>query len=427
MIRIAEYKALSEEELRPRSASEPDVSNVVAGVIADVRARGDEAVREYSLKFDGAAPEPFEASRGEWDDAVNAVEPEILRIFERARDNIEAFHSHQKRTDFISRGADGAVMGQRITPIARVAMYVPGGSAAYPSCALMAAVPAKLAGVGELIMATPPGPDGAVKNKYILAAAKIGGVDRVFKIGGAQAIAALAYGTRSVPRVDKIVGAGNAYVAEAKRQVFGQVGIDMMAGPSDVLVIADSGADPVLAAADMLAQAEHDARARAVLITDSRALAEAIAEEIARQLETLPRKDIAGKSIGDNGLIIIAESIRQAVDISNKIAPEHLEILADDAFDCLERVKNAGSIFLGKHTPEALGDYLAGPSNTLPTLGMSRFASPLGVDDFIKRSSFTYFGASALAEVGRDVIKFAELEGLSAHARSIEKRLGGKQ
>ncbi|MDR2421105.1 MAG: histidinol dehydrogenase [Oscillospiraceae bacterium] len=427
MIKIAEYKDLSAEELRPRGASEPDVARVVAGIVADVRGRGDEALREYSLKFDGAAPEPPEVTRAEWDRAVDAVEPEILRIFERARGNIEAFHVSQKRLDFISRGADGTVVGQRVTPIERVAMYVPGGTAAYPSCALMAAVPAKLAGVSELIMATPPGTDGEIKNKYILAAARIGGVDRVFKIGGAQAVAALAFGTESVPKADKIVGAGNAYVAEAKRQVFGQVGIDMMAGPSDVLVIADARSDPSLAAADMLAQAEHDARARAVLVTDSRALAEEISRELARQLETLPRKDVARQSLEDNGLIIIADSVRQAVEISNEIAPEHLEILTDDAFDYLGLVKNAGSIFLGRHTPEALGDYLAGPSNTLPTLGMSRFASPLSVDDFTKRSSFTYFGASALAAVGRDVMAFAELEGFSAHARSVGRRVGERR
>jgi histidinol dehydrogenase len=401
----------------------PDISAAVAEIIADVRARGDDALREHSRRLDGAELSSFEVPRREWDAAVDSVEPDVLRIFERARDNISAFHGNQIRRDFVSRGADGTVMGQRVTPIARVAMYVPGGSAAYPSCALMSAVPAKLAGVNELIMATPPGSDGGIKNKYILAAAKIGGVDRVFKLGGALAVAAFAYGTKSVPRADKIVGAGNAYVAEAKRQVFGQVGIDMMAGPSDVLIIADSSTDPALAAADMLAQAEHDERARAVLITPSRALAELVVQELERQLETLPRREIARKSIEDNGVIIISASIAQAIDIANEIAPEHLEIFTENAFDYLARVKNAGSIFLGKHTPEALGDYLAGPSNTLPTLGTARFASPLSVDDFIKRSSFTYFGADALNDVGRDVIAFAELEGLSAHAHSIAKRL----
>ncbi|MDR0446662.1 MAG: histidinol dehydrogenase [Oscillospiraceae bacterium] len=423
MIRTVEYKALTAEDIRPRSVSRSDVSDAVAAILEDVRNRGDDALVEYSRKFDGAELSAFEVPRAEWDAAVNAVEPEALRIFERARDNIAAFHRNQIRRGFVSHGTPGAVMGQRITPIERVAMYVPGGSAAYPSCALMAAVPAKLAGVSELIMTTPPGEDGGIKNKYILAAAKLGGVDRVFKLGGAQAIAALAYGTKTVPRVDKIVGAGNAFVAEAKRQVFGQVGIDMMAGPSDVLIIADADSDPALTAADMLAQAEHDALARAVLITPSRALAAAVALELERQLEALPRRDTARASIEDNGIIIILDTIAQAVELSNKIAPEHLELLADNAFDYLEDIKNAGSVFLGRHTPEALGDYLAGPSNTLPTLGMARFASPLSVDDFTKRSSFTYFGERALTDVGRDIITFAEIEGLSAHARSVQKRL----
>jgi histidinol dehydrogenase len=425
MIKIIDYKDADASVLRPQSVSMPDVSAAVAEIIADVRARGDDALREHSRRLDGAELSTFEVSRREWDAAVDSVEPDVLRIFERARDNISAFHSNQIRRDFVSRGADGTVMGQRVTPIARVAMYVPGGSAAYPSCALMSAVPAKLAGVNELIMATPPGSGGGVKNKHILAAAKIGGVDRVFTLGGALAVAAFAYGTETVPRADKIVGAGNAYVSEAKRQVFGQVGIDMMAGPSDVLIIADSSADPALAAADMLAQAEHDERARAVLITPSLALAEFVAQELERQLETLPRHNIARKSIEDNGVIIISASVAQAIDIANEIAPEHLEIFTENAFDYLARVKNAGSIFLGKHTPEALGDYLAGPSNTLPTLGTARFASPLSVDDFVKRSSFTYFGADALNDVGWDVIAFAELEGLSAHTRSIAKRLAG--
>ncbi|MDR0839422.1 MAG: histidinol dehydrogenase [Oscillospiraceae bacterium] len=423
MIKILNSKDITPSDLRPAVASGADVSAAVAEIIAQVRARGDAALLEYGKKFDGAELSTLEVTQSEWDAAVAEVEPEFIRILERAAANIEAFHRNQIRTGFVSRGTDGAVMGQKVTPIERVGLYIPGGTAAYPSSALMNAIPAKIAGVSEIIMTTPPGKDGGIKNKYILAAAKIGGVDRVFKMGGAQAVAALAYGTESVPRVDKIVGPGNAYVAEAKRQVFGAVGIDMMAGPSDVCVVADSSADAVLAAADMLAQAEHDAAARAVLITDSRQLAHAVALEIETQLAALPRREIAGKSMEDNGLIIVADSIPQAVDIANEIAPEHLELCVENAFDYLERVKNAGSIFLGRNTPEALGDYLAGPNHTLPTLGTARFASPLGVDDFVKRSSFTYFSKDALDAVGEDVVYFAEREGLQAHGLSVSKRI----
>ncbi|MDR0906654.1 MAG: histidinol dehydrogenase, partial [Oscillospiraceae bacterium] len=302
-------------------------------------------------------------------------------------------------------------------------IYIPGGTAPLASSVLMSAIPAKLAGVSEIIMVTPPGKNGGLPDKHILAAARLAGVNRVFSVGGAQAVAALAYGTESVPRVDKIVGPGNAYVAEAKRQVYGVVGLDMLAGPSDVCVVADESCDAELAAADLLAQAEHDANARAVLITTSRKLADAVSREIETQLAELPRRDIAAKSIENNGLIIVADSISQAIGLANEIAPEHLEICVENAFDWLESVKNAGSVFLGHHTPEALGDYLAGPNHTLPTLGSSRFASPLSIDDFIKKTQFTYFSGDALARVGEDIIAFAEKESLRAHGLSVKKRL----
>jgi histidinol dehydrogenase len=344
----------------------------------------------------------------------------------RAAANIEAFHRHQVRRGFVADTENGVVLGQKITPIARVGLYIPGGTASYPSSALMNAIPAKIAGVRELIMVTPPDKSGSV-NPDILAAAKIAGVDRVFKLGGAQAVAALAYGTESVPRVDKIVGPGNAYVAEAKRQVFGVVGIDMIAGPSDVLVIADGTCDAAFAAADMLAQAEHDKMASAILVTDSKPLALAVRAELERQLDALPRAEIARASIENNGRIILAESIAHAVEIANELAPEHLELCVDNPFDWLDSVQNAGSIFLGKNAPEALGDYLAGPNHTLPTLGTARFSSPLSVDDFIKKTQFTYFDAAALRRAGADVALFAEREGLSAHARSVTKRLEGEK
>lgn len=424
MIRIINYTDILPADIRPEPDAERDVSAVVSEIIAEVRRNGDDALREFSRRFDGGAElRDFEVTQDEWDTAIASVEPEFFAVLERAAKNIEAYHRNQVRQGFIAHGTNGAVMGQKITPIERVGLYIPGGTAAYPSSALMNAIPAKIAGVSEIIMVTPPGADGGIKNKYILAAAKVAGVDRIFKIGGAQAVAALAYGTQSIPRVDKIVGPGNAFVAEAKRQVYGIVGIDMMAGPSDVLVVADDTSDPEFVAADMLAQAEHDTRARAVLITTSARLADAVAAEIETQLETLPRREIAAASIADMGLIITVDTIDRAIDISNEIAPEHLEICLDNAMDYLEQVKNAGSIFLGKNTPEALGDYFAGPNHTLPTLGTTRFNSPLSVDDFIKKSSFTYFSRDALACVGDDIVSFAKHENLDAHALSVSRRL----
>ncbi|MDR0916365.1 MAG: histidinol dehydrogenase [Oscillospiraceae bacterium] len=422
MIKIINYTDLTPSHLRPQSATSEDVSATVADIIADVRRRGDDALFDYTRRFDGADLTALEVARGAWDAAVADVEPDFLRVLERAAQSIESFHRNQIRSGFVAHGADGTVMGQKILPIERVAVYIPGGTAPLASSVLMSAVPAKLAGVSEIIMATPPSKDG-LPSKYILAAAKIAGVDRVFSVGGAHIVAALAYGTETVPRVDKIVGPGNAYVAEAKRQVYGVVGIDMIAGPSDVCVIADGAADAVIVAADMLAQAEHDANARAVLITTSEALATAVAAEIETQLAALPRRDIAAKSIENNGLIIVADTIARAVEISNDIAPEHLELCVDDAFDYLGAVRNAGSVFLGRHTPEAVGDYLAGPNHTLPTLGTARFASPLSVDDFVKKTQFTYFSRDALADIGGDVVSFAEHESLRAHGLSVSKRL----
>ena len=361
------------------------------------------------------------ARTAELEEGAAQVEPEFLRILEEAAENIRAFHERQVRGSFLISEKNGIVMGQKVMPIARVGLYVPGGTAAYPSTVLMDSIPAKIAGCETLVMTTPPGRDGRV-NPAILAAAKTAGVDRIFKIGGAQAVAALAYGTESIPAVDKIVGPGNAFVAEAKKQVFGKVAVDMIAGPSEILIVADGTASPAVVAADMLSQAEHDKMASAVLVTDSLSLAEAVAQELERQLALLPRFEIARESIDRNGKIILAETIEEAIDIANEIAPEHLELCVDHPFDYLDAVRNAGSIFMGKHCPEALGDYLAGPNHTLPTGGTARFSSPLSVDDFVKKSQFTYFTKDALAAVAKDVAYFAEKEGLSAHARSALSR-----
>ena len=402
-----------------------EITAVVAGIITNVKKHGDAALREYTWEFDGCEPDEFELPRSALDNAVRAVGPEFTGILERAAENIKNFHRRQIRNDFVMTPAEGIVLGQRVQPLSRVGVYVPGGTAAYPSSVLMNVIPAKLAGVGEIIMATPPARDGR-DNAGILAAAKLAGVDRVFTIGGAQAIAALAFGTETIPRVEKITGPGNAYVAEAKRQVFGAVGIDMIAGPSDILVIADDNADPALVAADMLSQCEHGEDSAAVLVTDSARLADRVSAQIDAQLEALPRRKTAGLAIEKNSRIIIADTIGQAFDISNEIAPEHLEIFLDDPIAHLEKVKNAGSVFLGKHAPEALGDYYAGPNHTLPTLGTARFSSPLSIDDFIKKSSFTYYTRDALRGAADDVIRFAENEGLNAHALSVSKRIEAK-
>jgi len=399
-----------------------DVAASVAEIIADVRRRGDVALREYTERFDGCLLDSFELPESALDSAKNEVGSEFIGVMERAAKNIAEFHRHQIRQGFEMRPGGGIVLGQRILPLERVGLYIPGGTASYPSTVLMNCIPAKLAGVDEIIIATPPSKDGRV-DAAILAAARIAGADRVFKIGGAQAIAALAFGTETIPRVNKITGPGNAYVAEAKRQVFGVVGIDMIAGPSDILVIADGNADPALIAADMLSQCEHGADSPAVLITDSIELANNVSAEIEKQIMALPRKEIMRAAVDNLGRIIIAESLDQAFKMSNELAPEHLEIFLDEPLKYLDKVRNAGSVFLGKFAPEALGDYYAGPNHTLPTSGNARFSSPLSVDDFTKKSSYTYYDEEALRGAGADIIHFAEKEGLVAHAASVRKRM----
>ena len=417
MIKIFNYGEVPSADIFARTDISINAEAVVSAIIADVRARGDEALLEYTAKFDKASLTSLQVTQAEIDEALALVEPDFLRILREAAANIRAFHSAQKRTGFILNDTPGIVMGQKIIPVDRAGLYVPGGTAAYPSTVLMDSIPAKIAGVPELVMVTPPGPDGRV-NPVILAAASVAGVDKIFKVGGAQAIAALAYGTESIPRVDKIVGPGNAYVAEAKRQVFGQVSIDMIAGPSEILIVADGNSNPKHLAADLLSQAEHDKLSSAVLVTDASALAEAVQQELEHQIPLLERADIARASIDNNGKIIVAENLMQAIEIANEIAPEHLELCVDNPFDYLDAVRHAGSIFMGRNCPEALGDYLAGPNHTLPTSGMARFSSPLSVDDFIKKTQFTYYTRDALRKVAKDVEYFATQEGLTAHAKS---------
>ena len=421
MIRIMKLKEIAPEEIFARSNPQVDVSAVVREILATVRAQGDKALYDYCEKFDHVALPSLEVSQAEKDEAMQAVDPAFLEILRMAAENIRSFHRQQVRTSFILTDRPGVVMGQKIMPIEKVGLYVPGGTAAYPSTVLMDAIPAKIAGCREIVIVTPPGKDGKVP-AAILAAAQIAGVDRVFKVGGAQAVAALAYGTETLPKVDKIVGPGNAFVAEAKRQVFGLVAIDMIAGPSEILVLADGSCDAKVVAADLLSQAEHDKMASAVLVTDSEALAEAVAQEIERQLKTLPREEIARASIDNNGKIIVTGDLAAAIDVANALAPEHLELCVEQPFDYLDRITNAGSIFLGKNCPEALGDYLAGPNHTLPTSGTARFSSPLSVDDFVKKSQYTYFTRDALGQVAEQIAAFARQEGLEAHARSAVVR-----
>ena len=421
MIRIYPYGQVPDEEIFARVQDDRDVSGIVADIIARVRAQGDKALAAYAEQFDGAAPERLEVTGAELDAAVAALDPEFVEILRQAAANIEAFHKHQVRSSFVVTDQPGVVMGQKVMPIEKVGLYVPGGTAAYPSSVLMNCIPAKLAGCREIVMVSPPTCGGDI-NPVILAAARIAGVHRVFRTGGAQAVAALAYGTESVPRVDKIVGPGNAFVAEAKRQVFGQVAIDMIAGPSEILVVADGKSDPAAVAADLLSQAEHDKLASAVLVTDSEELAKAVQAEIERQLPLLAREEIARASIDNNGKIIVAGDLAVAVQIANRIAPEHLELCMDNPFDWLDRIQNAGSVFMGRHCPEALGDYFAGPNHTLPTSGTARFSSPLSVDDFVKKTQFTYFTGDALERVAGKVDYFARQEGLPAHARSVTIR-----
>ena len=422
MIKIYEYGQVENKEIFARMAPKANVEQIVTDIINDVKENGDAALYRYCEKFDGAKLDGLEVTKAEFDEALAVTEPEFLRILESAAKNIRLFHEQQKRQSFVVSGEKGALLGQRVLPIEKAGLYVPGGTAAYPSTVLMDSIPAKIAGVEEIVMVTPPSKDGKV-NSAILAAAYIAGVDRVFKIGGAQAVAALAYGTESVPQVDKIVGPGNAFVAEAKKQVFGQVAIDMIAGPSEILVVADATAKPENVAADLLSQAEHDKLASAVLVTDSMALANAVSAELEKQIPLLERAEIARESIDNNGKIIVADTLYAAIEISNELAPEHLELCVDNPFDYLDAVKNAGSIFMGKYCPEALGDYYAGPNHTLPTGGTARFSSPLSVDDFIKKSQFIYYPQEAFEAVARDVDFFARKEGLTAHGKSATVRL----
>ena len=417
MMKIYDYNTVPLSELLIRTVERSGVSDAVRDILADVEARGDEALFEYSRRFDGAELDCLEVSRQEIDAAYNAMDPEFIAVLERAAENIRAFHRHEQPKGFRIERPDGTYLGMKVTPIENVGLCVPGRTAAYPSTVLMTAIPAKLAGCRQLVMVSPPGPDGT-QPPAILAAAKIAGVDRIFRIGGAQAVGALAFGTKSVPKVDKIVGPGSAYVAEAKRQVFGRVDIDMIAGPSEILVVADDTCDPVCVAADLLSQAEHDVLASAVLVTDSRDLAVAVQAEVDRQLSLLPREAIARQSIEANGKIILTDDLLTAVEAANELAPEHLEICVDDPSPILEKVRNAGSVFLGKYCPEALGDYLAGPNHTLPTAGAARFSSPLGVEDFVKRTQYTCFTSSALEAVSGDIARFAREERLEGHARS---------
>ena len=392
------------------------ISDTVSGIIDRVKKEGDEALRALCAKFDGWDGCALEVTEAEIQAAFDALDPSLIEVMRTAAENIRAYHAHQVRSGFVIPGENGTVLGQMVIPIEKVGLYVPGGTAAYPSTVLMDAIPAKLAGCPEIVITTPA--KGGVVPPAILAAARIAGVTRIFKVGGAQAIAALAYGTNTVPKVDKIVGPGNAFVAEAKRQVYGLVSIDMIAGPSEILIIADEKSNPEYVAADLLSQAEHDKMASAVLITTSASFAALVSEAVDRQLRTLPREEITSASIENNGKIIIVPDLDAAVEISNQIAPEHLELCVDDPFALIGTVKNAGSVFMGRYCPEALGDYLAGPNHTLPTSGTARFSNPLSVDDFVKKTQFTYYTREALDKVSAPIAAFARSEGLEAHARS---------
>ena len=417
MISILKYGEVSNSEIFARAVPAVNVEDTVSEIIKNVKERGDAALFEYCEKFDKAKLSSLLVSEEEIDEAYAAVEPRFIDILTRAAANIRKFHEKQVRNSFIINDEDGIVIGQKIIPVDRAGLYVPGGTAAYPSTVLMDSIPAKIAGCREVVMVTPPNKEGKV-NPVILAAARIAGIDKIFKVGGAQAIAALAYGTESVPKVDKIVGPGNAFVAEAKKQVYGVVSIDMIAGPSEILVVADGKSNPRHVAADLLSQAEHDRMASAVLVTDSLSLAEKVSDELEKQIPELERKDIARESIDKNGKIIVADTLDAAIEIANEIAPEHLELCVDNPFDYLDKIRHAGSIFMGRNCPEALGDYFAGPNHTLPTSGTARFSSPLSVDDFVKKTQYTYYTKDALKKVASDVAFFANKEGLGAHAKS---------
>ena len=421
MIKILDCENLTSAQILERTVPTNNVSETVRAIVDDVRTRGDKALFEYTERFDKCSLSSLELSRQEWEEGASKADPELVRIMRDAAVNITDYHKKQVRPSYIAKEEDGITIGTRIMGVARAALYVPGGTARYPSSVLMNTIPAKLAGVGEIIITTPPDKDGSVPPS-ILAAAKIAGADRIFKIGGAQAIAAFAYGTESVPRADKIVGPGNAFVAEAKRLVYGQVSIDMIAGPSEILIVSDGKNNPRILACDLLSQAEHDKNSTAVLVTTQKEEAEAVAKELERQIPLLPRCDIARTSIDNNGKIILVSDVKKGIEISNALAPEHLELAVEKPFDYLELVRDAGSVFMGRNCPEPLGDYYAGTNHTLPTSGTARFSSPLNVDDFQKKSSYTYYSKEALNKVADDIAYFARAEGLEAHARSVLSR-----
>lgn len=417
MIKILEYNKVSKNEIFSRTTDTVDVSQIVTDIINNVKENKDKALFYYCEKFDKAKLSSLEVTKEEIEEGYNNVSKDFIDVLKKAAKNITKFHSKQVRNGFIINDEDGIVMGQKIIPVDSAGLYVPGGTAAYPSTVLMDSIPAKIAGCKEVVMVTPPDSNGKI-NPVILAAAKIAGVDRIFKVGGAQAIAALAYGTETIPKVDKIVGPGNAYVAEAKKQVFGMVSIDMIAGPSEILVIADKNSNPSYVAADLLSQAEHDKLANAVLITDSTDLAKNVQKEIEKQLTFLTREEIARESIENYGKIIVCDDLASAIELSNEIAPEHLELCVDNPFDYLDKIRHAGSIFMGRYCPEALGDYYSGANHTLPTSGTAKFSSPLSVDDFIKKTQYTYYTKDALSRVYKDISLFAQKEGLTAHGKS---------
>ena len=424
MIRILNYEEVDRTEIFARTLPEVDVTPAVKEIIADVREHGDAALFSYTERFDGAKLSSLCVSEEEIARAVAAVPDKLIAILKRAAENISRFHKEQLNPGFEIRDG-GILLGQKVTPVDRAGLYIPGGTAAYPSTVLMNAIPAKIAGVSDIVMVTPPNADGTISD-VILAAAHVAGIDRIYKIGGAQAIAALAYGTDTVPRADVIVGPGNAYVAAAKREIFGAAGIDMIAGPSEILIVADGDNAPAVVAADLLSQAEHDKMASAVLVTDSAALASAVSEELERQIPLLSRSEIARVSIDTNGKIIVAPDIDVAVDIANEIAPEHLELCVADPIAMLQRIRHAGSVFLGRHTPEALGDYFAGPNHTLPTSGTARFSSPLSVDAFVKKTQYICYEEEDLLAAADDIAAFANAEGLTGHAESILIRTRSK-
>lgn len=431
MIPVVKADGKAEEllmrQLKARSGEiDQSVTAAVTEIIAQVKERGDDAVREYTLKFDKKVPEKTEIFREEMDAALSECDPSFLESLRRAAENIRDFHKRQKQQSWIEPKENGIILGQRVRGLARVGLYVPGGTAAYPSSVLMNAIPAKIAGVGELIMVTPPGKDGK-PNPDILAAAAIAGVDRVFLMGGAQAVAALALGTQSVPKVDKIVGPGNIYVATAKRLLYGVVDIDMIAGPSEILVLADDSAEPRFLAADLMSQAEHDVLASAILLTTSERIAQETVKELSRQMEKLSRKEIIARSLDSFGAVIICRTMDEAVSFANALAPEHLEVCVEQPMEYIGRLDNAGSVFLGHYAPESLGDYFAGPNHVLPTSGTARFFSPLSVDSFIKKSSFIYYTRPALAQAEQDIVTLANAEGLTAHANSVLVRFHGEE